>query len=115
MKSGLNCIQEYYRTIDEKDQSGLRSILADDFSFHGPMMAFGDPDSFAKAMVALPFEATAKDSRFIANGDLVAHVFVWQMTRPAKADIPMCEVFTVDSGKVRRSELYFDTHLFPGG
>lgn len=115
MNRVMNAVTGFYSALAQRDAKAIRATLADDFSFRGPMMKFDDPESFANAMAAFPVEATASDSRFVVGGGDVAHVFNWEMTAPAKAKIPMCEVIKVANGKVQRSELFFDTKLFPAG
>lgn len=113
MNPVMNTVGIFYSAMAQRDSKKLRSVLSDDFSFQGPLMKFDDPDTFTEKMVAFPFEATASDSHFIVDGNNVAHTFRWKMTVPAKAEIPMCEILTVTNGKVQRSELFFDTKLFP--
>lgn len=115
MKPVMNTVGAFYSALAQRDEKALRSMLAEDFSFRGPMMQFDDPDSFTKMMVSFPFEAIASGSRFIVDGNSVAHIFRWEVSAPAKAEIPMCEILTVMKGKVLRSELFFDTKLFPSG
>lgn len=115
MKPVMNTVGVFYSALAQRDEKGLRATLADDFSFRGPMMQFDDPDAFTKTMVSFPFKATASGSRFIVDGNNVAHIFHWKMSAPVKAEIPMCEILTVAKGKIQRSELFFDTKLFPAG
>ena len=113
MNPVMNIVGAFYSAMAQRDSTKLRTVLSDDFTFQGPMMKFDDPDSFTEMMVAIPFEANASGSRFIVDGNTVAHTFRWEMTAPSKAEIPMCEILTVANGKVQRSELFFDTNLFP--
>ncbi len=115
MSTTMKVVTAYYSALAAKDKVGIRSTLSDAFSFKGPMMAFDNPDTFAEAMVGMPIEGTPSDSRFIAEGDRVAHVCSWKMTAPVRAEIPMCEIITLAKGKIVRSELFFDSKLFPAG
>lgn len=113
MNSAMKTVGAFYEAFGRKNATALRDLLTPNFTFRGPLMSFDDPDSYVAAMAQLPFEAEVQDSRFIADGDRVAHVFTWRMTTPAKASIPMCEVLELEGGKVRSSELYYDSKLFP--
>ncbi|MBI3479301.1 MAG: nuclear transport factor 2 family protein [Nitrosomonadales bacterium] len=115
MKPVMNTVGAFYSALAQRDAKALRAVLSDDFSFRGPMMQFDEPDAFTKMMISFPFEATASGSRFIVDGNNVAHIFRWDVSAPAKAEIPMCEILTVAKGKIQRSELFFDTKLFPSG
>lgn len=115
MKSAMNTVKAYYKAMGLRDANGLRAVLADDFTFHGPLMAFDNPVAFTQTMVTMPFEAKTTDSRFVVGDNEVAHVFLWEMSKPAKAKIPMCEILAVTGGKILRSELFYDSKLFPAG
>lgn len=111
----LDVVQEYYGAFAGKDFQRLRKILSPGFQFRGPLLNASGPDEFIRAMSQMPFEATVSGSRFIADGNRVAHAFLWSMTAPAKADIPMCEVLEVDKGRIQSADLYYDARLFPQG
>lgn len=113
MTTAMDTVGAFYDAFHQRDFPKLRGLITDDFTFKGPMMNFPDPDAFISGVSGMPYEAVAEQSRFIVDGDRVAHAFVWKMTAPSKADIPMCEVLQVANGKVRSSELFFDSRLFP--
>ena len=113
MSEAQKVVAAYYEAFGRKEMKKLRALLAADFTFRGSMMSFDSPDAFIKAMAELPFEATVEGSKFISEGNRVAHAFVWKMTAPAKASVPMCEVFEVAEGRIRSSELFYDSKLFP--
>ena len=97
----------YSQSLRIKDLQKLREVLAEDFTFKGPLMSFDSADAFVEAIGKMPFEATVEGSRFVADGNRVAHAFLWRMTAPAKADIPMCEFFEVSGAKIRSAELFY--------
>ena len=106
-------VEAFYRAFGQKDFDGLRKLLADDFSFRGPLMAFDGPDAYVAGVSKMPFAGAPANSLFIADGGRVAHAFTWKMTAPAKLDVPMCEVFEVANGKIRSSVLFYDSKLLP--
>jgi ketosteroid isomerase-like protein len=111
MSQAMKTVTAYYEALDRKDPQKLREVLATDFTFKGPLLAFDSADAFVEGMGQMPFQATVEGSRFIAEGDRVAHAFLWKLTAPARADVPMCEVFEVSGGKIRSSELFYDARL----
>lgn len=113
MNDAMVTVGAYLDAFGRKDMKRLRNPLADGFTFKGPLMAFDNPDAFVAAMAAFPCEVTADGSRFVADGARVAHAFVWRIKKPVKADIPMCEMFEVEGGRILSSELYYDSKLFP--
>lgn len=113
MSSAMETVARYYEAAATKDGKALRSVLAPNFTFRGPLMAFDGPDAFVEAILGMGFDAGVERSRFIVEGDRVAHAFVWRMKTPAKAEVPMCEVFEISGGKILSSELFYDSKLFP--
>ena len=113
MTGTMKIVNAFYEAFGSKDWKKLRSLLTDDFTFQGALSTFSGSGEFIEAMSQMPFEGAPEGSRFVVDGNRVAHVFVWKMTAPARADIPMCEVLEVEGGKVRSSELFFDSKLFP--
>ena len=45
--------------------------------------------------------------------DRVVMVFDFVVTEPVQFRIRMCEVYTIEEGKIRSADLYFDTAEFP--
>lgn len=115
MKTGVETIKAFYAAIEGKDKQGIRKLLSSDFTFRGPMRTFDNPDVFAESMVAMAMEGGPRGSRFITEGDSIAHICTWQMTAPKRMDLPMCEIFTLADGKIAGIELYFDSKHFAQG
>ena len=90
----------------------LRSLLSDNFTFNGAVMAADSSDSFVAAMKQMGMEGAPEGSQFIVDGNRVAHTFLYKMTAPAQVDAPMCEVVEIEQGKVRSSNLFYDSKLF---
>ncbi len=113
MAKTMDTVGAFYEAFGQKDFDRLRTLLTDDFSFKGPLMAFDNPDGFIAGVSKMPFEGVPEGSRFIVDGNRVAHTFIWKMAAPTRVDVPMCEVLEVEGGKVRSSELFYDSKLFP--
>jgi len=91
----------------------LRGVLADNFTFRGSMASFDTPEDYIAAMKSFPFEGAPIESKFMVDGNRVAHAFVWQMTAPVRTEIPMCEVLEIENGKVQSAELFYDSAAMP--
>lgn len=113
MTAAMKTVSAFYEAFGTKDWKKLRSLITDDFTFRGALSTFNGPAEFIAGMSRMPFEGVPEASRFIVDGNRVAHAFVWKMTAPARAAIPMCEVLEVEGGRVRSSDLFFDSKLFP--
>lgn len=82
--------------------------LADDFTFHGPVASFDDPNGF-REMAA---QAGAAVSSFrvrhqFTDGDLVCTVVDWQMT-PVEGVLTAAEILQIRDGRIVRGELIYD-------
>jgi len=113
MTPTMKTVGAFYEAFGAKDWKKLRSLITDDFTFRGALSTFNGPAEFIAGMSQMPFEGVPEGSRFMVDGNRVAHAFTWKLTAPTKAEIPMCEVLEVEGGKVRSSELFFDSKLFP--
>ena len=92
MSTALSVVQAYYAALKAKDAAGIRSKLSDSFIFKGPMMYFDNPDTFVQGMVGMDMPGGFSDSRFITEGNNVAHISSWVMMMPERVEIPMCEI-----------------------
>lgn len=111
--NSVDTVKAYNEAMESKDMTRVRELLADDFSFAGPMMTVEGADAFVEFMSGGPFEASQETIQFVANGNSVAHVFLFRMTAPETAEIRMCEILGVTGGKIDSSQLFFDTAKFP--
>lgn len=59
------------------------------------------------------FGGWVESRRLIVSGDHVAHEFLYHMTEPGDADIPICELFELRDGKIRSSRAYNNAADFP--
>lgn len=104
-------LRDFYEAATKRDSRALRALLSDDFRFRGPIASFDDPDDYVEHLVG--FDGWVDGSRYIADGDRVAHLFVLHLNAPAETAIPMCDVFTFDGGLIKEQELFTDSRLFP--
>ncbi len=104
-------LDRFYAAATDQDATVLRSLLTDDFTFKSPIGAFDNPDDYVAHLVS--FGGWVGDSRYIAEGDRVAHLCVYHMTSPGEATIPMCDIFTFEGERIAAQELFTDTRQFP--
>ena len=104
-------VKTFYVALSERDSEKLRAVLTDDFTFKSPLAEFDSPDGYVN-MVG-KFGGWVETLRFIIDGDHVAHTFVYHMTAPGQADIPICEVFELKDGRIRSSRAYNNAADFP--
>lgn len=111
MAKAPQAVKAFYTSLTEQDGGRLRSILDDDFTFKSPLAEFDTPEGFV-SMVGR-FGGWVETLRCIVDGDHVAHTFVYHMTAPGVADIPMCEVFELRNGQILSSRAYNNPGDFP--
>ena len=104
-------VKTFYVALSEQDSEKLRSVLTDDFTFKSPLAEFDSPEGYV-SMVG-KFGGWIEASRILVDGDQVAHTFVYHMTAPGQADIPICEVFELRDGRIRSSRAYNNAADFP--
>lgn len=105
-------LDQFYAGATAQDASMIRPLLTDDFTFKAPMMNFDEPDAYVAHLVG--FCGYVKDSRHIAQGNHVVHVFTLVATMPdGEKELEMCDIFTFVGDKISRQELYTDSKQFP--
>ncbi|MEM7636654.1 MAG: nuclear transport factor 2 family protein [Pseudomonadota bacterium] len=102
-------LDAFYKGATIRDAKQIRSTLTDDFTFDGPIGAHDNPDTFVQSLLA--FDGKVTDSRMIAEGDSLVHLYVLDIgTR-----IPMCDVIEFRGDKLASMMLYTDSKLFDPG
>ena len=113
MQSPVDTVKVFYEAQLSKDWNRVRAILADNFTFKGVKSCFDSPDAFVAGISRISHEGVVVNSRYIVDGNNIAHVFTWRLTAPVNADIPMCEVFEVIGQQLKSSVLFYDSRAFP--
>ena len=111
MANAPDAVKTFYLALSQQDSNRLRSVLTDDFTFKSPLAEFDTPEGYV-SMVG-KFGGWVETLRMIIDGDHVAHTFVYHMTEPGQADIPVCEVFELRDGRIRSSRAYNNAADFP--
>ena len=107
MTAAPRAVKAFYTALSEEDSA----VLTDDFTFKSPLAEFDTPEGYVD-MVSR-FGGWVETGRFLVDGDHVAHAFVYHMTAPGRADIPVCEIFELRDGRIRSSRAYNNAADFP--
>jgi len=104
----------YLTAFANGDIETTRSVLADDFTFRGPMAQIDGADVFIAETAPLTSMADGIEiHRLFEDGDEVCAIFDFRLATPAgKGAVRMCEWITVEDGVVTSSRLVFDTAAF---
>lgn len=119
--SGADVFRTYLERFTSGDVGGAAELLADEFSFVGPMLqATGKTEFLAGAAGLGPIVRGCEMRRQWVDGDEVCSVYDLNIETPAGAgSIPMAEWSVVRDGKLVSSRLLFDTAamtaLMPAG
>ena len=111
MAKAPHAVRMFYTALSERNSKKLRSILTDDFTFKSPLAEFETPEGYVD-MVG-KFGGWVETLDFIVESNRVAHTFVYHMTDPGVADIPICEVFELKNGLIKSSRAYNNAADFP--
>ncbi|GLR69773.1 nuclear transport factor 2 family protein [Agaribacter marinus] len=99
-------LDTFYRGAAMKNVAQIRSALTDDFTFTSPIGNHDNPDAFAESL--LNFDGSVSDSRMIAEGNNLVHLFTLDIGRK----IPMCDVIEFSGDKISSMMTYTDSKQF---
>lgn len=88
----------------------LRPLLADNFSFRGPLYRYDSAEEYITAMASDPLKsASYRIIRSFKSDD--AACLIYQFTKPG-VSTPMTQLFEVSDGRIFRVRLMFDSAAF---
>jgi hypothetical protein len=109
--SGADVFRSYLERFTSGDADGAAKLLADEFTFVGPMLQANSKAEFLAGSAALgPIVRGCDIHRQWVDGDEVCSIYDFMIETPAGAgSIPMAEWSVVRGGKLVSSRLLFDT------
>jgi ketosteroid isomerase-like protein len=119
--SGGDVFRSYLERFTSGDVDGAAELLAEDFSFVGPVLQADDKAAFLAGAAGLgPIVRGFEMHRQWEDGESVCSVYDFKVETPVGAgSIPMAEWSVVRDGKLVSSRLIFDTAamaaLMPAG
>jgi ketosteroid isomerase-like protein len=112
MSSNTEIVKKLYDACKQKDFETARKLLHPNYSLKDPVMQVNNADEFIEMMQACP-GGDFEDLKFVAEGDKVVGIFTGIMNEPVPSRLRMCSVATVENGKVRSEEMFYDTAQLP--
>jgi hypothetical protein len=88
----------------------LRPLLADDFSFSGPLYQFDSTDAYINSLETDPPKGFEYEM-IRSFEDESSACIIYQFTKPG-VSTPMAQIFEVRKGKISKILLVFDTDAF---
>lgn len=113
MSKEIEIIKRYSEAFHARDREAARRTLHAKFYFKGPLMEMRGPDEVIQFMENMPFECNEGNVRYLQDGAVVVKIFDMTITKPFQTTVAMCEILTLEDGKIRESELFYDTAKFP--
>jgi ketosteroid isomerase-like protein len=109
--SSAQVFREYLARFTAGDLDGARELLAEDFSFNGPVLQAEGRDAFLEGASGLaPIVKGSQMLRQWEDGEEVCSVYEFKIETPVGAgSIPMTEWARVRDGKLVSARLIFDT------
>ncbi len=110
-KSVETYLSALYR--EHKDFEAIEALLADGFTFNGPMASFDGRAAFMEFIRKIgPQKNRIEVREIVADGDAVAvfHEFTSEM--PVIGPLPFAEWYSMKGGKIASLTLYFDAREF---
>ena len=115
MGEALALANRYFDTWSSKNGEGLGDLLADDFSFIGPIDRLDRQGMLAMAPKMGPALEKFHMRHQFEDGDDVCCSYDLDMATPGGTmTIPMAEWLHVSKGKIARIRLFFDAHELAG-
>ena len=104
-------LNSFYR--EHKDFEVIESLLADDFTFSGPMATFDSRDSFMTFIREIgPQKNTIEIKRIIVERNDVAVFHDFSSLTPVIGPLPFAEWYSLKDGKIESLKLFFDAREF---
>jgi ketosteroid isomerase-like protein len=112
MSSNTEIVKKLYNACKQKDFDTARKLLHPNYSLKDPIMEINSADEFIEMMRECP-GGDFEDLKFVSEGDKVVGIFTGIMNEPVPSRIRMCSVATLENGKVRSEEMFYDTAQMP--
>src|SRR5688572_9832073 len=109
MTKNTEVIKRLFDACNKLDFETARTLVHDDYSLKDPMMELHGGDELIAMMKSCP--GRAENITFISEGDKVVSLFDGVMEGQPR--MRMCSVTTIEDGKVKSEEMFYDTAKVP--
>ncbi len=109
----LDIVKRANEAFESKDFATIRSLLHSDYRCVGPEMEAHSLDEMLKLMENCPFDCHFENAEYLVSGNKVVQTGDMVATSPVSYRNRMCDVITVEDGKIRSEELFYDTAKVP--
>ncbi len=113
MTNNIDIVKRVNKAFETKDIEAAKALLHPKYTFKGPMMEANSPQELLEFMKMCPFSCQSENVSFVSEGNKVVQTFDWVSSAPVKFRMRMCDVMTIEDGKIRSEEMFYDTAKFP--
>ncbi len=111
--SNIEIVERLNKAVELKDWDVVNELLHQHYKLKDPMMEFNNREEFMAFMKDCPFSCFLENITFVEDGDKVVQTFDAVMTDPIAYTMRMCDILTIEDGKVKSEEMFYDTAKIP--
>lgn len=113
MANNIDLVKRMNKAAETKDFETVKSLLHPQYTLKDPMIEFNSPQEFLEAMKDCPFTCSFENINFVAEGNKVVQTLDVVTTAPVSYRSRMCCIITIEDGKIRSEEMFYDTAQIP--
>jgi ketosteroid isomerase-like protein len=112
MPNNVEIVKRLYDACMNKDFDTVKTLLHPKYTLKDPMMELNSPQELLDMMKDCP-GGRMENVSFISEGNKVVGVFDAIATEPVPSRMRMCSIITIEDGKARSEETFYDTAKIP--
>ncbi len=113
MTDNTKIVRQMFDACMNKDFETARKLFHPQYTLKDPMMTLNGPDEVIEMMKNCPGGNRIENITMIAEGNRVVTIFDNIGTKPENYNVWMCDIATIEGGKIRSEEMFYDTAAFP--
>lgn len=113
MNDNIEIVKRMNKACETKDFKAVEALLHPKYTLKDPMMECKSPQEFLQFMKDCPATCHLENVSFVAEGNKVVETLDAVMTAPVPFRFRMCDILTIEDGKIRSEEVFYDTAKIP--
>lgn len=111
--NNIDIVKRMNNAAQSKDFETVKSLLHPKYTLKDPMINFNSAQEFLEGMKDCPFTCSLENVDFITEGNKVVQTLDMVVTSPVSYRSRVCSVMTIEDGKIRSEEMFYDTAQIP--
>ncbi|MCF8496251.1 MAG: nuclear transport factor 2 family protein [Alphaproteobacteria bacterium] len=112
MPNNVEIVKRLYDACMNKDFDTAKALLHSNYTLKDPMMEINSAQELLDMLKDCP-SGRMENVDFISEGNKVVGVFDAIAMEPVPSRMRMCSIITIEDGKVRAEEMFYDTAKIP--